>query len=77
MKPDGLSNYRINSGEGCQQGLVGSPQRAARKYADPLLLWRPTGGVRVGLSTAPAVEAILASTPIPGIFPPAEIEGEL
>jgi predicted acylesterase/phospholipase RssA len=31
----------------------------------------------MGLSTAPAVEAILASTPIPGIFPPAEIEGEL
>jgi predicted acylesterase/phospholipase RssA len=30
----------------------------------------------VGLSTGPAVEAILASTPIPGIFPPAEIEGE-
>ena len=34
-KPDGLSNYRINSREGCQQRLVGRPQRAARKYADP------------------------------------------
>ena len=76
-KPDGLSNYRINSGEGCQQGLVGSPQRAARKYADPSSImatnWQRFG---VGLSTGPAVEAILASTPIPGIFPPAEIEGE-
>jgi NTE family protein len=33
-------------------------------------------GLGVRLSTGPAVEAILASTAIPGIFPPVEIEGE-
>jgi NTE family protein len=32
-------------------------------------------GLGVRLSTGPAVEAILASTAIPGIFPPVEIEG--
>lgn len=33
-------------------------------------------GLGVRLSTGPAVEAILASTAIPGIFPPVKIEGE-
>ena len=33
-------------------------------------------GLGVRLSTGPAVEAILASTAIPGIFPPVGIEGE-
>ena len=33
-------------------------------------------GLGVRLFTGPAVEAILASTAIPGIFPPVEIEGE-
>ena len=34
-------------------------------------------GIGVGLSTGPAVEAILASSAIPGIFPPVQIGGEL
>ena len=33
-------------------------------------------GLGVSLSTGPAIEAILASTAIPGIFPPVEIDGE-
>ncbi len=33
-------------------------------------------GMAVSLSSGPAVEAILASTAIPGIFPPVEINGE-
>lgn len=33
-------------------------------------------GLGVRLSSGPAVEAILASTAIPGIFPPVEIDGE-
>lgn len=33
-------------------------------------------GLAVRLSSGPAVEAILASTAIPGIFPPVEIDGE-
>ncbi len=34
-------------------------------------------GLGVRLSSGPAVEAILASTAIPGIFPPVEIDGDL
>jgi len=33
-------------------------------------------GLSVRLSTGPAIEAILASTAIPGIFPPVEIDGD-
>jgi NTE family protein len=33
-------------------------------------------GLPVRLSSGPAVEAILASTAIPGVFPPVEIDGE-
>jgi NTE family protein len=34
-------------------------------------------GQSVRLSSGPAVEAILASTAIPGVFPPVEIDGEI